>query len=461
MISQDQQSKALLALQELQPLFERFGISAMGEVLQKEMRTELDSGQSMRMYSVVENKLSSPVHATAAFYPEPIANIDYSGLRGQLPLVTIVEGVVSVYGDVCERARIGSDEIAWSRSMDDPNNTFEHGVISIDPFTLSGHGQIMYSRDEEGQDIIPTAPLQFLVVGTNSRAAVVSTTQQVITENSTSSTSAVTTASSVLAPSGDWILKSETMSITMDSGVTMELVQDQAVAIQVPQMMEVSALKEAAPEEIQQLKAAHFSLMAAADTAQPVHNGTTTINNDVADNTIPGKPVPIVPPMRFNMIYDEANYKDGQVAPTIATPFGPLDLVFGRVSAHGLAGMSLSLPDLDNLLVLINKLLDGKQKLQSLYTNAVGTVAVRQDPNYGNAMGTITLTPDALSTLDNLRDETEEYTTNWTFKKNLDTDISIPFVFSEIHLVFSNDRKTVMGTIAEYDSRSRTLAGKQ
>jgi len=462
MLPQAEQGKALLALRELKPLFERFGISTLGEVLQKEMRSELASDHSMYMYNVTTNKLSSTLHATAAFYPEPIASVDYSGLRGNLPLVTIVEGVVAVYGDVCERALIDPDtnEITWSRSMDDADNTFEHGIIAIDPTTLSGYGQVKYSRDEDGADLIPMPQLQFLVVGTTSRAAIVSTTQIVSThDESITTTSTVTTALSILAPSGDWVPKSETTSMMMDSGVTMDLLQEQTVAVQSPRIVKMSKLKIATPKEIHKLKARQFSLMAAASTAQPTEAIATTTAT-VVDNTISGKPIPIVPSMRYNMIYDDSNYK-GQVAPTNAIPFGPLDLAFGRLSTEGLAGMSLSLPDLDNLLILINKKMEsGDEKLQSLYANAVGKVAGLKNPNFGKVKGTITLTPDALTLLDNLKDETEEYTSHWTFKTQLDTDISIPMIFAEMQIIFGDDRKTILGTITEYDTRSTTMAGK-
>ena len=149
MLSPAEQGKALLALNELEPLFQRFGITIMTEVFQREIRSEIASELSLRTYTVTINKLTSTLHCRACFYPEPIASVDYSDLRGRLPLVTIVEGVVTVRGDVCERASINpeTNEIRWSRSMDDAENTFEHGILLIDPFALSGHGQVLYSRD--------------------------------------------------------------------------------------------------------------------------------------------------------------------------------------------------------------------------------------------------------------------------------------------------------------------------
>ena len=405
-------------MQELTPLFERFGISTMCEVLQKEMTSELASDHSIRMYNVTTNKLSSTQHATAALYPEPVAGVDYSGLRGELPLVTIVEGVVAVDGDVCDRALIdpNTSEITRSRPMEDAGNTFEHGIIAIDPLTLSGYGQVQYSRDEAGADLIPTPPLQFLVVG------IVSTTRTttVFAHDGTTgtTTSAVTTASSFRALSRRRARKSAATSM-IDSDVNIESPPEHAkymVAVQAPRFDEKPNPEMAATEEIHE---------------QPTTGPTTPV-----DNIIPGKPIPTVDNMRYNMIYDDLNFK-GQVAPTSPVPFGSLDLVAGRLSPQGAVYLSLSLPDLDNFLILINQhRQSGDDKLQSPYESAVSRVAGRKDPNFGKMKGTITLSPDVLAFLDSLRDETDEYTSHWTFRTKLNTDISIPMIFAEMDIIW-------------------------
>ena len=220
---------------------------------------------------------------------------------------------------------------------------------------------------------------------------------------------------------------------------------------------ESSELVKSVPQHIEKLTAVQFFKNAVTGPAEAAQTQGTITNDDA----IPNEVIPIVPPMRYNMLYDDSNFGDGQVVLKDPLSFGTLNMVFGRISADGMPAMTLKLPDLDQLLILINqKLTTGQEKIRSLYTSAVSKVIKSKDPNFGKPEGRIVLTPDACALLDNLRDEDERFSLKWTFKKSLGTDIVKPMIFSEISLVFASDRKTVVGTIAEYDSRSANLQGR-
>lgn len=388
----------LLAVSELKPLFERFGITTISEVLGREIEAEAKN-ISMRVYAQSESKLLGPSHSSTCFFPEPIASVDYSRMPTQLPTVTILEGVVSVNGDVCERACVdaGNSSVHWSRSLGDPHETYEHGVLIIEPTNLSAAGQVTYTRDLHGNDPLPTVlPVQFLAMGTG--AAV---------------------ASSVVSGAA--------AAPQHYAGAMAE-----EVAAEVP-------AREVTQNDSQASKAEQLKPTAA--TALPSSNQ---------------QPTPIIPPTRFDMIYDEAKFKDGQVEPRDPLPFGPIELSVGRNRAEGMAYTSLFVPELDNLLALCNDALDPQLgKVDALYDNAVTRLAD------GRIQGTIRIRPDVAVMLDHMKDKqsSDEFSQKLTFKKSTGSDASLAILFSRIEIIFGADRKTATGSIWEWDTRNETREG--
>ncbi|KAF5540996.1 hypothetical protein FMEXI_8148 [Fusarium mexicanum] len=103
--SQEDQVRLLRSLKELNPLFERFGIATVSEMVQREVN-EAKNSLTARVYNVTDNKLARLSHASVCFYPEEIPSEDYSQIPHALPVVTLFDGVVLVNGVVCEYGRV-------------------------------------------------------------------------------------------------------------------------------------------------------------------------------------------------------------------------------------------------------------------------------------------------------------------------------------------------------------------
>ncbi|KAI1026350.1 hypothetical protein LB503_012840 [Fusarium chuoi] len=125
--SQEDEVRLLRSLKELDPLFERFGIATVSEMVHREVEAARNS-LTARMYNVTENKLAGLSHASVCFYPEEIPGQDYSQLPHALPVVNVFDGVISVNGVVCEYGRVDNakSEVRWSRYIG--QDVVEHGV---------------------------------------------------------------------------------------------------------------------------------------------------------------------------------------------------------------------------------------------------------------------------------------------------------------------------------------------
>ncbi|KAL5620928.1 hypothetical protein FOBRF1_004174 [Fusarium oxysporum] len=163
--SQEDQVRLLQSLKELNPLFERFGIATVAEMVQREVDAAKNN-LTARMYNVTENKLAGLAHASVCFNPEEIPTVDYSQLPYALPVVTLFDGVILVNGVVCEYGRVdnANSEVRWFRFIS--QNMVEHGVLSIqDPRYHSGIGQICYSTDYDGDDLLELPVFQYMTYG--------------------------------------------------------------------------------------------------------------------------------------------------------------------------------------------------------------------------------------------------------------------------------------------------------
>ncbi|KAH6856235.1 hypothetical protein B0I37DRAFT_389573 [Chaetomium sp. MPI-CAGE-AT-0009] len=113
----EDQTRMMMAFDELQPLFERFGIGAITDVLKAEVETE-SAKNSMQ---------------------------------------------------VCPRYTISNmkNEIKWSREVESWGGDvqFEHGTLTVDPLLLSAQGELYYSEDAEGQKLLPTGHVHYLAMG--------------------------------------------------------------------------------------------------------------------------------------------------------------------------------------------------------------------------------------------------------------------------------------------------------
>jgi hypothetical protein len=415
----EDQTRMMMAFDELRPLFERFGIGAISDVLKAEVKMESDKN-SMRMYKTSRNKLTGPGNLMLQYPPETIPGIDYSDLPRSLPLVSVIDGIVHVDGEVCLRSVISNmrNEIRWSREIKSWGGDvqFEHGTLTVDPLMLSAQGELFYSEDAEGQKLLPVGYVHYLAMGGE-------------LDGPPSYDQAFAEAN---PPAYAMYMVSEETEVTISVKAAME------------SMEEEKPMAEEEPE-------------ASPDT-----------EDDAKEDPLflpPDETMPLLDPLRFNMMYDANRYKKNQVIPGDAVPFGPLDVAVGRKHAEGLSTRVALLPNLDKLYdIITEKHVDSTLgKLASFYSSMLSLEAD------GRTKVSITMAPNAQELLKEYRDKPdgdgddsdEEYSLEWTFKKSLGTDIKLGMLFATIEITLGPDGKTAMGTITEYSSDTDSGEGQR
>ena len=430
-VSVEDQTRMMMAFDELRPLFERFGIGAISDVLKAEVDAESQKN-SMRLYKTSRNKLTGPGHLTLQYPPEEIPGIDYSVLPTSLPTVSVVDGVVHVNGEVCPRYTISNmkNEIRWSREIKSWGGEvqFEHGALVVDPLLLSAQGELCYTEDVEGQKLLPTRYIHYLAMGCELDGP----------------------------PPYDQVFAEE----NRDPPVYMMY---SATEPTVARMLVVEEPVEEGPGEEEPMA----RMLGAGGPAGT--EGAPPKSDDGAEEDPlflpPDETRPAMKPLRFNMIYDANRYKKNQVSPSDPVPFGPLDLALGRQRADGLATRMALLPDLDKLYdIITEKHVDSSLgKLASFYN---GVLSVEAD---GRTKVSITMTPNSQELLKEYRDKPggdgndsdEEFSLKWTFKQSLGTNVELGMLFASIDMTLGPDGKTAMGTITEYRSDSETGEGQK
>ncbi|RKK77994.1 hypothetical protein BFJ71_g16606 [Fusarium oxysporum] len=424
-----EQARMLFAFDELRPLFERFGIGGISDMLRVEVEAESDKN-SMRLYKVARNKLTGPGHGSLQYPPEEINGVNYSKLLAPLPNVSVLEGVVYVDGQVCQRASIDNikNQIRWVRSVNQPSDTadiFEHGNLIVDPLTLAAQGAILYSTDAEAEKALDIGFIQYLAMGCQLDGP--PTYQEAMLVASAPVYSMARLAQAVPARA--------------------------EVAAEEPS--EERTLEEAAFEEAPAARVSAMQSRAPRVTLMTAEAEETDIDPLFA----PGdETLPFMNPLRFNMIFDANRYKKDQVNPGDPVTFGSLDLAVGRKRADGLSTRVAILPDLDKLRDLIQaKLVDPTiGKLASFY---VSTLSIDDQQR---TKVSIAMTPNAQELLRGYKDKAsadEDFSFGWTFKETLDTDVSLGMMFSSLELTLGPDQKTATGSIVEYSSDSETGEG--
>ncbi|KAF5647461.1 hypothetical protein F52700_1321 [Fusarium sp. NRRL 52700] len=406
--SQEDQVRLLRSLKELNPLFERFGIATVSEMVQREVDAAKHS-LTARMYNVTENKLAGLSHASVCFYPEEIPSQDYSQLPQKLPVVTLFDGVISVNGIVCEYGRVdnANSEVRWSRFIS--QEVVEHGVLSIeDPRYHSGIGRVCYSTDYDGDDLLDLPVFQYLTYGSEcelemDRLSTIVTKQQLFSSAASFEPVQGNTDEPKEVSDGEMVFKSFDME-EEKQGIVDE--------IQTSQVHNEAVTKDSAP--------------------------TTEIRFEVR-------------PREYDVVFDEAPLQKDQVQIQRQLGFGPIQLATQRVMSGGTPGIlftDIAIPALDNILDLWNrKQKDETLKISRLYE----TAAMMHD---GRLKATITILPTTLENLKSLEDrkDAKDPSKMLTFKDALGEEAKLPLLFARLELNFSDDKSEIVsGTLWEYN----------
>ncbi|KAF3034743.1 hypothetical protein E8E11_000029, partial [Didymella keratinophila] len=291
-------SKMLLAFEELRPLFNRFGIGGITDALKTEVDTESEKN-SMRLYKTPHNKLNGPGHGSYQFPPEEIPGANYTDLVVPLPTVSVLEGVVYVDGEICERAAVSNmkNEIRWSRSVrPDPSDQelFEHGRLTVEPLSQAAQGDLIYTHDATAQN----------------------------------------------SPLGGFV---QLMSIAHD----MSSLPTYAEAVAAPAHAAAAAAEEAPSYKEKQLDEPVFhrlqttELKLQSTVAADFSNSATELASDIESAEDPlflpkDQVQPLMDPLRFNVVFDSIPWTKGRIDITDPVPFGPMDIAICRAHAAGL-----------------------------------------------------------------------------------------------------------------------------
>ncbi|RKL20259.1 hypothetical protein BFJ68_g2968 [Fusarium oxysporum] len=406
--SQEDQVRLLQSLKELNPLFERFGIATVSEMAQREVDAAKNN-LTARMYNVTENKLAGLAHASVCFNPEEIPTVDYSQLPYALPVVTLFGGVILVNGVVCEYGRVdnANSEVRWSRFVS--QNMVEHGVLSIqDPRYHSGIGQICYSTDYDGDDLLELPVFQYMTYGSECELEMDAlsagvTKQELIFKAASFEPLEDNIDGPIEVPDGEMMFKSFDM-------------EEEKIAT------------------VDEIRASEVRAETVTRTSAPA-----------ADIRFEVKP------RKYDVVYDEAPLQKDQVQIQRQLDFGPIQLTTQRVISDGNPGIlftDIAIPSLDTILDLWNrKQSDETLKISRLYETA--TVM-----HNGRLKATVTIPPTTLENLKSLEDtkDAEDPSKTLTFKEELGEEAKLPLLFARLELNFSDDKSEIdTGILWEYN----------
>ncbi|KAF4958438.1 hypothetical protein FGADI_2360 [Fusarium gaditjirri] len=391
--SPEDQVRLLQSLKELNPLFERFGIATVSEMVQREVDAAKNH-LTARMYNVTENKLAGLSHAS---------------LPGALPVVILFDGVILVDGVVCEYGRVdnANSEVRWSRFIS--QDVVEHGILSIqDPRYHSGIGRICYSTDYDGDDLLDLPVFQYLTYGSecelemNPRSIGISE-RELLFSAASFEPFEVDTDGPVEVTDGEMTFKSIEM-------------EEEKIAT------------------VDEIKVSEVRTETIIRTSAP----PTDIRFEVK-------------PREYDVVYDEAALQKGQVQIQRQLDFGPIQLATQRVISDGTPGIlftDIAIPCLDNILDLWNrKQSDEALKISRLYETATMM-------HNGRVKATVTISPTTLENLKSLEDrkDAEDPSKTLTFKDELGEDAKLPLLFARLELIFSDDKSEIVsGTLWEYN----------
>ena len=388
-------------IKEIQPLFQKFGVATISDVLAQELKGVKRRPASASVAPKTRRNVTSHLRAARRTYV--LQETGSHNVRNySLPVLSIHEGSVTLDGKTEPRALIDASDraIRWTRPV--PEHGYEHGFVDISKHGLSGHGVVALSSDPDLEKLPSQSSqdhkiVQFFAAKPN--ASVNVEKRELDHEKLIQTVSSVSkTATAVAQPS--------------------------------------AKLASAKPVSIPGLNLQSTSSVGAK--ADP------PVNQDYIDNED-----------YWDMVLDQAVWPVGQprTSPVNPMPFG--QVAFATYHAGGATGLSvpiLMVPALDTLLEDINKSkLSGQAQLDSLYSSMV------EITSEGKQMGTIYL--DSAAVLYELADKATEGGNlpslfNLTFK-SIGSSVTLPLLFRTLGVELSRDFSSALGSATEYDASNR------
>lgn len=139
-LGQDEQMRALLSLQELRPLLERFGGQAVFDAFHKQLA---DSASRPHLsVNLSPKQKRTLLDADISFDVVPKRTSDRP-----LPSLALHRGLLQVDGQSCNQYSLTSSCISWTRWVEN-QELWEHGCCAILPDMAGGGGVIIFSDNE-------------------------------------------------------------------------------------------------------------------------------------------------------------------------------------------------------------------------------------------------------------------------------------------------------------------------
>ncbi|KPM39826.1 hypothetical protein AK830_g6732 [Neonectria ditissima] len=395
-----QQTALLHHINELKPLFAKFGTDTISEVLAQELRGHVRRPASSTTVQRTRKRRVLTCHLrkarrTYVLHETKSQNIS----KYTLPVLSIHEGTVSLNGEAQHRAIIDKNDrtIRWTREV--PEHGFEHGFVDVLNHGLAGNGVILLSDNPDSKKVPNNEKgpklINFQVAKPNVNVEAPSKALHHGNMNA--------------------VLKSVKPRPTPVAG---QCVKASRVSSALPVTIPGLVLAAAVPEQVD------------PDYVDGEDYWDLTLDQDVWPDkevrTRPNNPVSL-----------------GQVA--FAT--------YHSGGHNGLPVPILNMPLLDQLCAEINaKHLPNQTQLSSLYSSVV---EITSD---GTQMGTIFL--DSAALLYQLADKPEgstelSSTLNLTFKNSLGSDIVLPILFRTLGVQLSFNFDSAKGAALEYDASNR------
>ena len=140
-------------IKELKPLFQKFGVNAMSDALERELSGK-QTRTSSKPVKPKKNRQTNIAHAKRTFNLLPSAQ-SATQQQQHLPQLSIHEGIVRLDNEVEPRATVdaASRTVQWSRNL--PKGQYEHGYVELRDHGLSGAGAILVNQNAD-QATMPT-----------------------------------------------------------------------------------------------------------------------------------------------------------------------------------------------------------------------------------------------------------------------------------------------------------------
>lgn len=395
-----QRTALLYHINELKPLFAKFGTDTISEVLNQELSGKVRRPASSTTVQRTRKRRVLTSHLRKARRTYVLHEIKSQNVWNyNLPVLSIHEGTVSLNGEAQHRAIVDNNDrtIRWTREV--PGHGYEHGFVDVLNHGLAGNGVILLSDNPDSKKVPKSEKcpklINFQVAKPNVNVEAPSKTLNHTKMNAT--------------------LKSVKPRPTPIAAKSLHKASvTSALPVQIPGLV----LAPAVPEQVD------------PDYVDGEDYWDLTLDQDVWPDkevrTRPNNPVSL-----------------GQVA-------------FATYHSGGHDGLPipiLTMPLLDQLCAEINaKHLANQPQLSSLYSSIV---EITSD---GTQMGTIFLDSAALLyQLADKPDGSNELSSNLnvSFKKSLGSDVVLPILFRTLGVQLSFNFDSAKGAALEYDASNR------